>query len=999
MLDTRTILLSLTSINIVCAIVIAVLWFQNRKRYAGIGYWLANFVLQFVALLLFGLRGNLPDLVSVVLGNSLVISGLLLLYIGLERFVEKPGFQIHNYIFLAAFVFLHAYFTFVQPSLQARNINVTIAFLIIFFQIAWLIFRRLGKEMSAVMRNLGLIAIAYCLASLTRIIVNLVIDPGSDFFNATPFDALVFLIYQALLVAGTFSLLLAVNRRLFVDLENDNAERLQTRETLQVSEKRYHPLYENMLDGYAYCKMIYEDGQPKNFIFLNVNEAFKKLTGFRNVEGKKVTEVIPGIRIFKPDLFSIFGRVAQTGKMERFETYIPFLRLWFSVSVDSPEPEHFVAVVENITERKQSEGELRESEALYHQMFHNHSAIMMLIDPETGHIVEANLAAANFYGYPLNDLQNMTIRQINVLDPNEIAKRRQEVKNKEQTYFIFPHRLASGEIREVEVYSIPVEIEGRSLLYSIIHDVTERKRMDDAVRYRNELLAALQRVMLELVNRHEVDDILKALLVEISKLLDAPNVSVDLIENNDTLITYAATPDQPLQVEDRMRRGEGGWLSWQAVETGQPAILDDYSNWEQRRSLYEGYSIHAIMIVPIKHRDSVVGAINILRNEPDKPFGETDVYVAQQLAQIVALVLDNANLYAQLQAELIERRQAEQALRKSEYSLTRAQSVSRTGHYEWDLETDTITWSLEIYHILGLDPDSYTPTTENFIKFVHLDDVSALSRENMERLICFKSHEMEFRIIDQISKQEKFVYLWGETTFDLNGEPKQVLGILQDISDRKYNEEAAITLSAFEERQRLARNLHDLVSQSLHSLVLFAETVSYNFEQNQLDRLEYLIGRMSVSARQAYKEMRLMLYELQAPWEKTHLSLQEALQARLRAVESRAQIDAKLIVEGFPQWPQEWEGELFWTATEALNNALKHSRANQVRIHLRNDDGLTVLEVIDDGIGFDPATVRPGGMGLDNMAARAAKIGGILAVVSAPGEGTCIRLEARKEVS
>ena len=873
MLDTRTILLSLIIINIVCTVVVAVLWFQNRKRYAGIGYWLANFVLQFVALLLFGLRGSLPDLVSVVLGNLLVISGLLLLYIGLERFVEKPGFQIHNYIFLAAFVFLHTYFTFIRPSLQARNLNVTIAFLIVFFQIAWLIFRRLDKEMRAVMRNLGLIAIAFCLASLTRILVNLVVDPGSDFFNANPFDALLFLMYQALLVAGIFSLILVVNRRLVLDLENDIIERLHTQEAL------------------------------------------------------------------------------------------------------------------------------RESEKLYHQMFRNHVAMMLLVDPETGDIVEANPSAADFYGYPVDTFNQMNIEQINILSPSEIVKRRHDIKNKVQTYFIFQHRLASGEIREVEVYSIPVEVEERTLLYSIIHDVTERKRMDDAVRYRNELLAALQRVMLELVNRHEVDDILKALLVEISKLLDAPNVSVDLIENNDTLITYAATPDQPLQVGDRMRRGEGGWLSWQAVETGQPAILDDYSNWEQRRSLYEGYSIHAIMIVPVKHRDSVVGAINILRNKPDKPFGETDVYVAQQLAQMVALVLDNANLYAQLQAELIERRQAEQALRKSEYSLTRAQSVSRTGHYEWDLETDTITWSLEIYHILGLDPDSYTPTTENFIKFVHPDDVSALSRENMERLIRFKSHEMEFRIIDQISNQEKFVYLWGETTFDLNGEPKQVLGILQDISDRKYNEEAAIMLSAFEERQRLARDLHDSVSQSLHSLVLFAETVSYNFEQNQLDQLEYLIGRMSVSARQAYKEMRLMLYELQAPWEKTHLSLQEALQARLRAVESRAQIDAKLIVDGFPQWPQEWEGELFWIATEALNNALKHSRANQVRIHLRNDEGLTVLEVIDNGNGFDPATVRPGGMGLDNMAARAAKIGGILAVVSAPGEGACIRFEARREVS
>ena len=331
----------------------------------------------------------------------------------------------------------------------------------------------------------------------------------------------------------------------------------------------------------------------------------------------------------------------------------------------------------------------------------------------------ANLAAANFYGYPLNDLQNMTIRQINVLDPNEIAKRWQEVKNKEQTYFIFPHRLASGEIREVEVYSIPVEIE--DVRYSIrlfmmslsVNEWTTPCATGMSFWQLYSGLCLNWSIAMRWMT-------LKALLVEISKLLDAPNVSVDLIENNDTLITYAATPDQPLQVEDRMRRGEGGWLSWQAVETGQPAILDDYSNWEQRRSLYEGYSIHAIMIVPIKHRDSVVGAINILRNEPDKPFGETDVYVAQQLAQIVALVLDNANLYAQLQAELIERRQAEQALRKSEYSLTRAQSVSRTGHYEWDLETDTITWSLEIYHILGLDPDSYTPTTENFIKFVHL---------------------------------------------------------------------------------------------------------------------------------------------------------------------------------------------------------------------------------------------------------------------------------------
>ena len=873
MLDALTILLSYSIITFVGVIVITLLWFQNRKRYAGIGYWVANFFLQLVALLLIGLRGTLPDLVSVVLGNALVIFGLMLLYQGVEHFVEKPKGQIHNYVVLAVFVLIHAYFTFVQPSIQARNINVAFAFLTFFFQSAWLIFHRLSREASIVMREVGTVAVLYCLVSLARISMNLVIDPGNDFFEVNFFEALSFLIYQALLVAGTFSLVLVVNRRLVMNLENDIEERLQTQEAL------------------------------------------------------------------------------------------------------------------------------RESEKLYHQMFHDHSAMMLLIDPETGNIIEANPAAADFYGYPVEDFQKMNIQQINVLDPSENAKRCKEIKNKEQTYFIFQHRLASGKIREVEVSSMPIKIRERALLYSIIHDVTERKQIDDAVRYRNELLAALQQVMLNLVNRHDLDDILNALLVEISKLLNAPDISVDLLENEDTLITYAVTPDQPLQVRDSVRRGEGGWLSWQAIETGQPISLDDYSSREKRRSLFEGYPIHAILIVPIKHQDQVIGAINILRNEPNRPFNDTDVYVAEQLARMVALVLDNANIYAQLQAELKDRKKAEQALRESEHSLMRAQSVSRTGHYVWDLEANTLTWSLEIYHILGLHPDSYTPTTENFIEFVHPDNVSALSRENMQRLIRFNSHELEFRIIDQISKQEKYIYLWGETTFDSNGDPAQVLGILQDISDRKYNEEAAIMLSAFEERQRLARDLHDSVSQSLHSLVLFAETVSYNFEQGQLDNLEHLISRMGVSARQAYKEMRLMLYELQAPWEKKHLSLQEALQARLRAVESRSQVETELIVEGFPQWPQEWEGNLFWIATEALNNALKHSRAEQVSIHLRNDGGLIVLEVIDNGIGFDSASAYLGGMGLDNMAVRAAQIGGVLAVVSAPGEGTCIRLEARKEVS
>jgi hypothetical protein len=129
----------------------------------------------------------------------------------------------------------------------------------------------------------------------------------------------------------------------------------QAEESLRGSEARYRGLFENLTEGFAYCKMIFENGKPQDFMYLSVNPAFETLTGLKNVVGKRVTEVIPGIRESDQELFEIYGRVSLTGKPERFETFVEALKMWFSISVYSPEKEFFVAVFDVITERKKAE--------------------------------------------------------------------------------------------------------------------------------------------------------------------------------------------------------------------------------------------------------------------------------------------------------------------------------------------------------------------------------------------------------------------------------------------------------------------------------------------------------------------------------------------------------------------------------------------------------------------------------------------------------------------
>jgi signal transduction histidine kinase/CheY-like chemotaxis protein len=232
-LDMRTVLLSYVLSNAICLVVMTSLWLFNRRRFAGVGLWLVDFVLQFLSVLLLVLRGNVPGPVSIMLGVPFALAGTFLLYRGLEHYTGNTSSQRYNCFLLAASVAVHTYFTFVQPSLLARNVNFTVTLLAICAQCSWLMLRRLNSAVRPGARLVGITFGTYSLFSVARVFADLAAPPAADLFTSGLYDVLVVMVYQMLFVGLTFSLVLMVNRRLFVALELDIAERKRVEEIIQ----------------------------------------------------------------------------------------------------------------------------------------------------------------------------------------------------------------------------------------------------------------------------------------------------------------------------------------------------------------------------------------------------------------------------------------------------------------------------------------------------------------------------------------------------------------------------------------------------------------------------------------------------------------------------------------------------------------------------------------------------------------------------------------------
>jgi signal transduction histidine kinase len=208
--------------------------------------------------------------------------------------------------------------------------------------------------------------------------------------------------------------------------------------------------------------------------------------------------------------------------------------------------------------------------------------------------------------------------------------------------------------------------------------------------------------------------------------------------------------------------------------------------------------------------------------------------------------------------------------------------------------------------------------------------------------------------------------------------------------------EQAQELAALQERQRLARELHDSVSQALYSISLGAHTTRESLESNDPERANASIEYILALTEAALAEMRALIFELRPESLETE-GLVAALRRQVVFLRARYKLTVEATLAHEPDLSLEQKHALYRIAQEALHNIIKHAHARIVVLRLTREGSGVVLEVSDNGKGFDATGSFPGHLGLHSMRERATKMGGTLTLKSAPGQGTILRVRVPVE--
>jgi signal transduction histidine kinase len=471
-------------------------------------------------------------------------------------------------------------------------------------------------------------------------------------------------------------------------------------------------------------------------------------------------------------------------------------------------------------------------------------------------------------------------------------------------------------------------------------------------------------------------------------------------------------------------------LFWQVFQSGQPQQVPDIAAF-LRKNPQEHYQrllsgSHAAVLIPLAAQADVLGVL-LLNFSQDQPLLLSPALV-ETLASIAGLFLQRAMLLDGLEKQLQVRTRQLSTL--YEIGRVTGETVDRPAMLEQVLQISlTVMDSNSGWIALLQDVDDLASApvlaleASQGLSEAWVAYLDRLPQEGAwENLLAAEDPLVVPNLREELRLPDNFRQLGQRTAnacilapIRVGRRPLGVVGVvsesilgysIEDITlfmniadqiggaiERSHLARQARQAAVMEERQRLARELHDSITQLLYSQVLFAGAGQRLLPAESSENLQQHLQRIEQGAQQALKEMRLLVYELR-PSVYLQEGLVSALRYRLEAVERRSGMNASLRVEGRLSLDEALELALYRIAEEALNNTLKHSSAENVTIKIQESGERLLLVIEDDGRGFDPEMVRlTAGMGLQNIRDRVQALQGQLHIQSDPDQGTRITVE------
>ncbi len=246
-------------------------------------------------------------------------------------------------------------------------------------------------------------------------------------------------------------------------------------------EEHYRSLFGQMPNGIAYCKVLTDGPAPHDFVYLEVNQAFEAQTGIRNVVGRKVSEVVPGIREQDPWLLDLYSEVAATGRPQKFERYVEALKAWLSASVYSPEKGYFVAVFDVTTRQREAEA-LREGRALLIYAFNKSPLMETLSDLSTGRYLEVNDSFCRVSGFGREEVIGKTAIELGWISRDERMRMMQKVQQSGWANGMeLALRSKDGQDIVARYWGTVIHTAQGDKLFSSAEDITESRRAEQAL--------------------------------------------------------------------------------------------------------------------------------------------------------------------------------------------------------------------------------------------------------------------------------------------------------------------------------------------------------------------------------------------------------------------------------------------------------------------------------------------------------------------------------------